>query len=77
MRRGSPSRLAMVVAAIASVGATTAPSTTPRRQSKPPKAHLAQNATPSTVKATRPKAREQMLTRLYEKSRQEVVQAPA
>ena len=77
MRPGSPTRRAMEVAAMASVGATTAPSTNPRRQSKPAKTAGAIRATATTVKPTRPKARRKMLTRLYRKSRQEVVQAAA
>ena len=64
MRRGSPSRRAMLVAAIASVGATTAPRTIPSRQSNPANAERAARATPSTVNATRPNVSERMLTRL-------------
>jgi len=67
MRRGSPTRRAMEVAAIASVGATTAPSTKPRRQSKPAKTLGATSATAITVNPTKPKARRKMLTRLYRK----------
>jgi len=72
MRLGRPMRLAMEVAAMASVVATTAPRTKPRRQSKPPKMCGAKMATPATVKPTRPKAMKRMLTMLYLKSRYDV-----
>ena len=67
--------LAIEVAAMASVGETTAPSTKPIRQSKPGAIQPATAATPATVKATRPTASEVMLTRLWENSRQGVFQA--
>ena len=51
MRLGSPTRLAMDVAAIESVAATTAPRTKPVRQSKPGKSKGPTPATPSTVNA--------------------------
>ena len=64
MRLGRPMRWAMDVAASASVGATTAPSTRPIFQSNPGNNHGAPSATPITVKETSPKARSRMLTRL-------------
>ena len=61
-RAGSPTRRAMEVAAMASVGATTAPSTNPRRQSKPTKTvdAIRATATTTTVNPTKPKARRKM-----------------
>ncbi len=64
MRFGNPIRVAIEVAAIASVGATTAPRTKPMRQSNPERNQGATRATPSTVKMTSPKARNKILTRL-------------
>ena len=75
IRCGSPRRLAIDVAAIASVVATTAPNTKPSRQSKPLNTHRVVSATPSAVKPTSPNARSKMLTKLYLNSRQEVSQA--
>src|SRR5450631_2448971 len=75
MRFGIPMRLAMEVAAIASVVATTAPNTNPTRQSKPASNHEAAAATLSTVNATSPIASDAMLVRFSRKSRQDVAHA--
>jgi hypothetical protein len=74
-RFGSPILLAIEVAAIASVGAITAPRTNPIRQSNPGNRYCAATATPITVKVTRPKARDSMFTMLHENSRHDVTQA--
>ncbi len=74
-RCGNASLRAIDVAAIASVVATTAPSTMPSSQVKPGKNILAVRATLKTVKATKPKASRAMLTRLKRNSRQEVTHA--
>jgi hypothetical protein len=48
-----------------------------RSGSKPLKTRGATRATPKTVNPTKPKGKRKMLTKLYLKSRQEVVQAAA
>ena len=64
MARGSPTRAAMDVAAIASVLQTTAPSTRPSRQSKLSGSRYSlATATPSTVKPTSPNASSSTVTR--------------
>src|SRR5260370_41081991 len=70
-------RMEMGVAGLGSVVGKAGPRTRPSGQTKPGKTRAAVPATPSTVKATRPKARRRMLTKLNLKSRQEVSQAAA
>ena len=74
-RCGKPTRLAIDVAAIASVVDTTAPSTNPNCQVKPGMTQRAVRAMPMTVATTRPIASMEMLTRLKRNSRHEVSHA--
>jgi hypothetical protein len=77
MRGGNPNRLAIEVAAIASVAATTAPSRTADRQSNPGSSLPAVSASPRIVEKTRPTASFAMLTKFFWNSRHERVHAAA
>jgi hypothetical protein len=68
IRRGTPNRRAIAVAAIGSVGATTAPSTNEAGQLRPV-ARWATAATPSIVATTRPIASRPIGFRFARKSR--------
>ena len=70
-RRGTPSRLAIAVAAIGSVGATTAPSTKAGAQPSPT-ARWATTATAAIVVATSPVASSEIGCAFTRKSRNEV-----
>src|SRR6185312_16407031 len=74
-RRGTPSRLAIDVAAIGSVGETTAPSTNAAFHENPPIHQCAAAATVRVVTATRPTASRLIGAAFWRRSRRDVKNA--
>ena len=77
IRRGSPIRRAIAVAATASGGATTAPIANAAGQDRPGSRGWTTSATPTVVKATRPTDSSRIGVRLALKSTSEVCSAAA